>query len=34
MVVRMVYFPEHLAVPVRFQHDATFERKAAEKAVL
>src|SRR5580704_3038169 len=34
MVIRMAYFPEHLAVPVRFQDHASFERKAAEKAVL
>src|SRR4029077_20211412 len=34
MVVRMAYFPEHLAVPVRFQDHASLEGKAAEKALL
>jgi hypothetical protein len=30
----MAYFPEHLAVPVRFQDHAAFEWKATEKIVL
>lgn len=33
MVVRMAYFPDHLAVPVRFQDHASLEGKAAEKAL-
>src|SRR5262245_4622442 len=34
MVVRMAHFPQDLAVPVRLQDHATFERKATEKALL
>src|SRR5215467_6339248 len=34
MMVRMPYFPQHLAVPVGFQDNAAFERKAAQKALL
>jgi hypothetical protein len=34
MMVRMAYLPEHLAIPVRFQNHATFEREATEKALL
>jgi hypothetical protein len=34
MVVRVPHLPQHLAVPVGFQDDAAFERKAAEKVVL
>jgi hypothetical protein len=34
VMIRMADFPEHLPVPVRFQHHAALERKAAEKIVL
>jgi hypothetical protein len=34
MVVRVAYFPQDLAVPVCFQDDSAFERKATEKALL
>jgi hypothetical protein len=33
-MVRMAYFPEHLAVPVHLQDHATFERIATEKTLL
>jgi hypothetical protein len=33
MMIRMTYFPENPATPVRFEHHAAFEREAAEKAV-
>src|SRR5437773_9574033 len=34
MMVRMAYFPEHLAGPVRFQGHTAFERKATKAVVL
>ena len=34
MMIRMAYFPEYLAGPVRFQGRTTFERKATEAVVL
>src|SRR5262249_61055192 len=34
MVIRMAHFPQHLAIPVRFESHAAFEWKAAEKALL
>ena len=34
MVIRMAYFPQHLAIPVRLQDHAPFEREATEKALL
>src|SRR5438309_11752277 len=33
MMVRMAYFPEHLAGPVRFKGHTAFERKAIEAVV-
>src|SRR5215471_1253527 len=34
MMVRMAHFPQHLAVPVCFEHHAAFEREVTEKALL
>src|SRR5262249_54338213 len=34
MMIRVTYFPKDLAIPVGFQHDAAFERKSTEKALL
>jgi hypothetical protein len=34
MMVRMAHFPQHLAVPVRFQHHAALKGKPAEKILL
>jgi hypothetical protein len=34
VMVGVAYFPEDLAVPVRFQRHAAFERKATEKVLL
>src|SRR5947209_11850147 len=34
MVIPMAYLPQHLAVPIRFQDHAAFERKTTEKALL
>src|SRR5262245_58514039 len=33
MVIRMAHFPQHLAVPVRFENHPAFEREATEKAL-
>src|SRR5215510_2038676 len=34
MMIRMAHFPQHLAVPVRFENHTAFEREATEKALL
>src|SRR5262249_37347500 len=33
MMIRMAHLPEHLAIPVRLQNHAAFEREATEKAL-
>jgi hypothetical protein len=34
MAIRMAHFPEHPAVPIRFQDHAAFERNTTEEAFL